>query len=125
MRERQLWQERKQDHAQSKAVDEAKNRRRSTKQRQSSNLSTKWGETRTEGGRRSSVFRKIWQGASGEGRGQERVPRTAETEGNSLGNSGRQALGAALAAASTLTSLDLGSCGITVAGAVRQSLRLR
>ena len=37
--------------------------------------------------------------------------------GNNLGNSGAQALGAALAATSTLTSLDLCFCGIKAAGA--------
>ena len=36
---------------------------------------------------------------------------------NQIGDSGAQALGAALAATSTLTSLNLGYCGITAAGA--------
>jgi Ran GTPase-activating protein (RanGAP) involved in mRNA processing and transport len=42
---------------------------------------------------------------------------TLDLRGNDLGNSGAQALGAALAATSTLTSLNLWYCGITAAGA--------
>jgi hypothetical protein len=44
---------------------------------------------------------------------------TLDLYGNNLRDSGAQALGAALAATSTLTSLDLGLCGITAAGATR------
>jgi Ran GTPase-activating protein (RanGAP) involved in mRNA processing and transport len=50
---------------------------------------------------------------------------TLDLFGNKIGDSGAQALGATLAATSTLTNLDLPSCGITAEGAAHLAEGMR
>jgi hypothetical protein len=111
--------ERKRDHSlreESKAVEEAasvvkpvnkvgrnKNRRRSKKQRLPKNLARRraWSRAHPSQSLPKNLARRMAEGVV-------KSASLAELslQGNSLGNSGRQALGAALAATSTLTSLE-------------------